>query len=88
LSDSYEQFYQAVRRCWRFGQESQVDVYVIIGDAEMNVLNNIKRKQNNHELMSVEMLKTINTVTKEKLYNLQFSHSKYKPQETMMLPKW
>lgn len=88
LSDSYEQFYQAIRRCWRFGQESQVDVYVIIGDAEMNVLNNIKRKQNNHELMSVEMLKTINTVTKEKLYNMQFSHSTYKPQETMALPKW
>lgn len=88
LSDSYEQFYQAIRRCWRFGQESQVDVYVIIGDAEMNVLNNIKRKQNNHELMSVEMLKTINTVTKEKLYNMQFNHSKYKPQEAMVLPNW
>lgn len=88
LSDSYEQFYQAIRRCWRFGQESQVDVYVIIGDAEMNVLNNIKRKQSNHEMMSVEMLKTINTVTKEKLYNMQFSHSTYKPQETMALPKW
>lgn len=88
LSDSYEQFYQAIRRCWRFGQESQVDVYVIIGDAEMNVLNNIKRKQSNHEMMSVEMLKTINTVTKEKLYNMQFSHSSYKPQETMALPKW
>lgn len=88
LSDSYEQFYQAIRRCWRFGQESQVDVYVIIGDAEMNVLNNIKRKQSNHETMSVEMLKTINTVTKEKLYNMQFSHSTYKPQETMALPKW
>ena len=88
LSDSYEQFYQAVRRCWRFGQESQVDVYVVIGDAEMNVLNNIKRKQSNHEMMSVEMLKTINTVTKEKLYNMKFSHSSYKPQETMELPKW
>lgn len=88
LSDSYEQFYQAIRRCWRFGQKSQVDVYVIIGDAEMSVLNNIKKKQNNHDLMSAEMSKTINAVTKEKLYNLKFNRSNYRPQESMILPKW
>lgn len=88
LSDSYEQFYQAIRRCWRFGQKHEVDVYVVLGDAETSILNNIKRKQNNHDLMSVEMLKTINTVTKEKLYNMRFEKSNYKPQEQMNIPRW
>ena len=88
LSDSYEQFYQAIRRCWRFGQKHEVDVYVVIGDAETSILNNIKRKQDNHDLMSVEMLKTINTVTKEKLYNMRFEKSNYRPQEQMNIPRW
>ena len=34
LSDSFEAYYQAVRRCWRFGQTNAVDVYVVISDAE------------------------------------------------------
>lgn len=45
LSDSYEQFYQAVRRCWRFGQTQPVDVHVITASAEGAVVDNIKRKE-------------------------------------------
>ena len=43
LSDSFEEYYQAVRRCWRFGQEKQVDVYVITAQSEGAVVDNIKR---------------------------------------------
>ena len=86
LSDSYEQFYQAIRRCYRFGQTHEVDVYVITSEAESNILNNIKAKQARHELMSVEMLKVINTVTKEKLYSMSFEHSNYIPQEEVIIP--
>lgn len=88
LSDSYEQFYQAVRRCWRFGQKSEVDVYVITSEAEANILNNIKTKQARHDLMSAEMLKVINEVTKERLYNMKFEHSHYLPQEEFRIPAW
>ena len=45
LSDSYEQFYQAIRRCWRFGQEREVYCYVITSDAEGAVVRNIERKE-------------------------------------------
>lgn len=45
LSDSYEQFYQAVRRCWRFGQKNPVNVRVVISEAEGEVLKNIQRKE-------------------------------------------
>ena len=45
LSDSWEQYYQAVRRCWRFGQTKQVNVYIITADIEGMVIENIKRKR-------------------------------------------
>ena len=56
LSDSYEQFYQAIRRCWRYGQKKEVNVHVIISEKEMNVLNNIKFKENQHEKMTERMI--------------------------------
>lgn len=46
LSDSYEEYYQAVRRCWRFGQKKPVDVHIVIADTEGAVLKNIERKDN------------------------------------------
>ena len=88
LSDSYEQFYQAIRRCYRFGQKEQVDVYVITSEAESSILENIKNKQQNHELMSREMLKVINTVTKEKLYKMSFEHSNYRPMKKIVMPRF
>ena len=45
LSHSWEQYYQAVRRCWRFGQANAVDVHIIDTDRGAAVLANIKRKQ-------------------------------------------
>ena len=45
LSDSWESYYQAVRRCWRFGQDKQVNVHVVTSDIEGKVVANIKRKE-------------------------------------------
>lgn len=44
LSDSFEQYYQAVRRSWRFGQTMPVDVHIITADTEGAVVDNIQRK--------------------------------------------
>lgn len=45
LGDSYEQYYQAIRRCWRFGQTKPVDVHVVVGDAERAVVENVRKKE-------------------------------------------
>lgn len=45
LSHSYEQFYQAVRRCYRFGQKNPVNVNVVIGERERAILENVSRKE-------------------------------------------
>lgn len=45
MSDSWEQYYQAVRRCYRFGQQREVKVYRITASTEGAVLTNIERKE-------------------------------------------
>lgn len=57
LSDSYEQWYQAVRRCYRFGQTRDVDVHVFTSDAEGAVVANIKRKEADAKSMGDGMTK-------------------------------
>jgi len=49
LSDSYEQYYQAIRRCYRFGQESPVRVVVLISELERTVLDNVLQKEREHK---------------------------------------
>ena len=45
LSDSWEAYYQAIRRCWRFGQFDPVDVHVVVSELEQQIVHNIRRKE-------------------------------------------
>ena len=45
LSDSYEAYYQAVRRCWRFGQTEPVDVHIVVSELEQEIVENVRRKE-------------------------------------------
>ena len=45
ISHSYEQFYQAVRRVWRFGQKRPVDVHVVSNASCQSILDNVQRKE-------------------------------------------
>lgn len=66
LSDSYEQYYQAVRRCWRFGQKKPVNVHVINAETEGAVVANIRRKEQDAIAMAesmVEHMREINAAS-------------------------
>lgn len=63
MSDSFEDYFQAVRRCWRFGQEKEVNVYVIISDQEMPIVENVLRKEEDYNLMIKEMI-SLQDITK------------------------
>jgi len=56
LGDSYEQYYQAIRRCWRFGQNHPVDVSIVLSESEEMVARNVKRKQGQSDQMSREVI--------------------------------
>lgn len=45
LSDSYEAYYQAIRRCWRFGQTKPVDVHIVVSGLERQIVDNVQRKE-------------------------------------------
>lgn len=88
LSDSFESFYQAVRRCWRFGQEHPVDVYIIISAKEGCVKENIERKQKDFEAMQAAMIELTKEITKKELKKTCRISAPYNPTVEMKLPDW
>jgi SNF2 family DNA or RNA helicase len=50
-SHSFEQYYQSVRRCWRFGQKRPVTVDVILTEGERRIMDNLTRKARSAEQM-------------------------------------
>lgn len=59
-SHSYEQYYQAVRRCWRFGQENPVDVDIVMTEGERAVMSNLRRKADDATKMFESMVREMN----------------------------
>ena len=45
LSDSYEQYYQAIRRCYRYGQTRVVDAHIVLSELESQIAANVARKE-------------------------------------------
>lgn len=88
LSDSYEQYYQALRRCWRFGQTEKVNVYIIISAKEGCVKDNIERKQTDFLKMQSEMTELTKEITKKELKKTCRISTPYEPKEQMKLPNW
>jgi len=62
LSYSYEQFYQAVRRCWRFGQSDEVNAYMVCAETEGHVLQSIKQKRRDSAKMHQRMVDAMDVV--------------------------
>jgi len=56
IGDSYEQYYQAIRRCWRFGQKSEVFAHVIVSDAERAVVENVRKKEAVADALSRDLI--------------------------------
>jgi len=59
LSFSFEEYYQAVRRSWRFGQTRPVKVHIIGSDADANIEKSIARKGADHGLMQASMAEVV-----------------------------
>jgi len=81
LSDSFEQYFQAVRRCWRFGQDKPVDVYVITAEAEGAVVKNIERKEADFKEMLSGMISATQEITKQNIRQLVRDEAVYMQDE-------
>lgn len=89
LSDSYEQYYQSVRRCYRFGQKYPVNVYRVISDGEIKILDNIKRKNDDFQYMQKKMSVYTKKYVRENL-KVEFKEldKSYNPTVEVIIPNW
>lgn len=88
LSDSWEQFYQAVRRCWRYGQTKPVHVHIVSADVEGGVLANIKRKEAQHKKLTREMIAVMRGRTLQELGRATQEKAGYENNTEMEVPRW
>ena len=88
LSDSYEMMYQAIRRCWRFGQKSEVNVHIIISEEEGNVKRNIDRKERQSAEMTAEMVRHTKEILECDIRGTRRISIPYNPKVEMIVPEW
>lgn len=88
LNDSYEQLYQAIRRCYRFGQTKPVNVHLITSDIEGAVLENLKRKEEQAERMSEMMVDYMRDLVNRNVKTLQREKTFYQPSSPIEVPAW
>lgn len=67
LSDSWESYYQCIRREWRFGQKQNVEVYIVISELEREIYDNVIRKEAMANEMATELIAKIANYEKEEL---------------------
>ena len=88
ISHSYEQFYQLVRRFYRFGQSRPVNIHIVIGEREMGVLDTIKRKEKQMQEMFAGMVRHMQKLTIQELQHSTRKSTPYRPTVEMVLPKF
>lgn len=88
LSHSYEQFYQAVRRSWRFGQTDPVNVHLIISDRDGEVLHSVQRKQAEADRMTSGMIEAMADFSRAEIASASRETTEYKPEGRMDLSLW
>ena len=83
MSFSYESFYQAVRRHWRFRQSRDVHCHIVMADTEEAIWNVVSRKSGDHDAMKSEMMAAMSRAHRsERAVHL------YAPQQHAVIPQW
>jgi hypothetical protein len=88
LTDSFEQVYQAIRRCWRFGQTRPVEVYFVASELEGAVVANLRRKELAFEEMLDGMSGHMRDLMRENVIGGRNASIVIEPTMKMELPQW
>ena len=81
---SFEQFFQGVRRCWRFGQTQPVHAHIVIAETEGAVLSSIRRKEAQYEELQSEM----NEAMRAEQLTARHRNARYQHEMTQEIPTW
>lgn len=87
-SHSFEATYQAIRRCWRFGQTDPVDVYVIRAETEQAIIANFQRKEADAARMYAGMREFTVDAMRAAIGGGRKEWNEYNPSMPMRLPYW
>jgi len=86
LDYSYENYYQAVRRFWRFGQQNEVNSYIVIGSTEKQILDVIRKKEQRQDEMKKSMYGSIKEIQNANIRGTEFKLSIETPK--IQIPVW
>lgn len=78
LNDSYEQYYQAIRRCYRYGQTRPVGVTVVLAEEQRPVFDNVIQKEGQARIMSQELVRHVAEFEKAELAQVKAQEFDYK----------
>ena len=88
VTDSFEAYYQAVRRCWRFGQRRPVEVHVFASSAEGAVVANLRRKEADAKAMAEAMAAETLESIRESVLGSSRETNHYNGTQKMQLPSF
>lgn len=88
VSHSFEKWYQAIRRCWRFGQKMPVQCHVITSAAEGSVMANLRRKQDDSDRLTRGMVANMADLSRAQLEATSSTKTAYNPNAKMRIPQW
>lgn len=67
LGDSFEAYYQCIRRCYRYGQKKPVNVYIVLSEVEREIFDNVMQKEKQAKGMQAELIDHIRDYEKMEL---------------------
>jgi len=88
VTDSWEAYYQGVRRCWRFGQKRPVNVHIFASELEGAVIANIERKEADAHRMSEELSAETRGSVLAEVRGIVRTVNTYAPMMPMAVPSW
>jgi hypothetical protein len=88
IGDSYEQYYQSMRRCWRFGQKRPVNVVIVVSDAEQTVADNVRRKEHDAAALAEGIIIHAKDAMRAEVCEIGKQQETYNPTVRMKLPAW
>lgn len=88
VTHSFEAWYQAIRRTWRFGQSRDVHCYIISSDLEVSVISSLERKQRDAEAMVIDMVAHMADLSRAQLGATARSNIIYEPSMLITIPAW
>lgn len=88
VTDSWESYYQAVRRIYRFGQKSECTVHIFASELEGAVVANLKRKERDAMAMSEDLSRESCDAVRSQIRGMKRDTNSYDASKRMRLPAW